>query len=200
MSTVNEIFCREDYRVGDELAVAVDVGSNIGISALYFLTRNGTSRVYCFEPDPRNVERLRLNLAGYEDRYTVEPVAVGLEDGEVTFQTEPTGRYGHIGADRDDAEGEAITVPCRDLNGILDDVLAREGRIDVLKIDTEGSEEELVSGIRPDSLERIGAIFYETAGSVPLHSERFEHRYECQVNRLTRPGTRKPPLLRRLLA
>jgi hypothetical protein len=42
--TVNEIFCREDYAADERVNVAVDVGSNIGISALYFLTRNHTSR------------------------------------------------------------------------------------------------------------------------------------------------------------
>jgi hypothetical protein len=51
--TVNEIFCRGDYRYGPDLRVAVDVGANIGISALYFLTRNSGARVYAFEPDPR---------------------------------------------------------------------------------------------------------------------------------------------------
>jgi FkbM family methyltransferase len=182
MVTVNEIFCRDDYRAPDDLAVAVDIGANIGISALYFLTRNPTSRVYCFEPDPRNVRRLELNLAGYESRFEVEPVAVGLQDGEVRFGTEPTGRYGRISDDY----GEAVVVPCREINGLLDGVLAKEGRIDLLKIDTEGLEEALVGAIRPDLLERISTIYYETAGPVPLHSERFRHRYECQVNRLSR--------------
>ena len=39
MLTVNEVFCRQDYRAGTDLRVAVDLGANIGISALYFLTR-----------------------------------------------------------------------------------------------------------------------------------------------------------------
>jgi hypothetical protein len=64
--TVQEVFGREDYRAGEGLRVAVDIGSNIGISALYFLTRNRDARCYLYEPVPRNVERLRANLAGYE--------------------------------------------------------------------------------------------------------------------------------------
>ena len=35
----------------------IDLGSNIGISALYFLTRNADCRVWLYEPVPRNVER-----------------------------------------------------------------------------------------------------------------------------------------------
>ena len=44
--TVHEIFGREDYAAGNDLRVVVDIGSNVGISALYFLTRNHTSRCY----------------------------------------------------------------------------------------------------------------------------------------------------------
>lgn len=44
---------------------------------------------------------------------------------------------------------------------VIDDVLAREGRIDLLKIDTEGSEPALVASLRPDQWERIGSVVYE---------------------------------------
>ena len=69
MLTVNEVFCRQDYRAGTDLRVAVDLGANIGISALYFLTQSADSRVYSWEPDPKNITRLRQNLRGYEERY-----------------------------------------------------------------------------------------------------------------------------------
>ena len=62
--TVNEIFCRLDYFASDDIKTIVDLGSNIGISALYFLTRNTASQCYLYEPDPRNVEKLRKNLLG----------------------------------------------------------------------------------------------------------------------------------------
>ena len=52
--TVNEIFCRNDYPASQDLRVVVDIGSNIGISAAYFLTRNNQVRCYLFEPDPKN--------------------------------------------------------------------------------------------------------------------------------------------------
>jgi FkbM family methyltransferase len=180
--TMSEVFCRRDYQAGRDLSVVIDIGSNIGISALYFLTRNQRSRVYCFEPDPRNVDRLRLNLAGYEDRFSVEPVAVGVQDGEVSFGTEPTGRYGRIS----DNYGEPILVSCRDINLVIEAVVEREGRVNILKIDAEGLEEQLVSAIRPRLLEQIATVYYETVGAAPLHLNRFEHRYDCQVNRLSR--------------
>lgn len=38
--TVNEIFCRQDYKANKSIKFILDLGSNIGISGLYFLTRN----------------------------------------------------------------------------------------------------------------------------------------------------------------
>ena len=183
LSTVNEIFARRDYAAGTNLAVAVDVGANIGVASLYFLSRNQSSRVYCVEPDPKNLARLRRTLAPYEGRWSVQEVAADVRDGEAEFFVEETGRYG--GFERHWKE-DSIRVPTRRLTTMLDEVLAREQRIDVLKIDTEGSEEELIGSIRPDQLDRIHTIYYETDDPAPMHTDRYEHRFSLQTNALTR--------------
>lgn len=181
--TVNEIFARLDYRAPETLKVAVDVGANIGIAALYFLTRNTTGKVYCIEPDPKNIARLPRTLAGFEGRYELQEVAATAEDGEATFYVEESGRYGGF---EQSWKTESITVPTRSFVALLDDVLAREDRIDVLKVDTEGSEEALVASILPRQLERIDRIYYETDDSAPFHEDRFRHRFDCQTNALIR--------------
>jgi len=157
--TVNEIFCREDYRAEPEDKIVVDFGSNIGISAAYFLSRGPNVQAYLFEPLPANIERLQTNLARFRDRYTLEQVAVGPADGEVEFGWEETGRYGGVGA----ATGRTITVKSRNSTTVLEEVIARHGQIDVLKIDIEGLEDAVVTGI-PQSLARhIRKIFIECA-------------------------------------
>jgi FkbM family methyltransferase len=180
ISTVNEIFCRRDYEAPADVRVVVDIGSNIGISGLYFLTRNREARCYLFEPNPRNVARLRENLAAFEGRYELQECAVGVENGEVEFGLEPTGRYGAIGLQSD----EVIRVPCRDVNDVLDEVLEREDRIDILKLDTEGLEPPTIAAIRPDLLPRIGVIYFEADGPIPLHVDAFAHTFRAQTNRL----------------
>ena len=45
--TINEIFFRGDYGDDRDAKVVVDFGSNIGISAAYFLTRNREAFVHC---------------------------------------------------------------------------------------------------------------------------------------------------------
>jgi FkbM family methyltransferase len=183
--TVNEIFCRRDYRCGRDLGVAVDVGANIGISALYFLTRNEVARVYSYEPDPRNVQRLRDNVAGYGERHSIEQVALGTADGTARFAADPFGRYGTLDYRGDEwFEPTYMDVRVRSINGVLGEILEREPRVDILKVDTEGSEEQLVAAIDEDLLGRISTIVYETVEPAPFHTQRFRHSFDCMTNRL----------------
>ncbi len=156
--TVNEIFCREDYACHAPLRTVVDIGANIGLSALWFLTRDPQVRVHAFEPLPRNLQRLAANVAPFADRLTVHPLAVGLADGPVTFGWEETGRYGGIGLDLDGR----VTVDCVEINGALRDILAARGAIDVLKIDVEGLEIDLLRRLAPDVRARIRLIYAES--------------------------------------
>jgi FkbM family methyltransferase len=162
--TVNEIFCRLDYFVDDTPKVIVDVGSNIGLSALYFLTRHPQNRCYLFEPVPENVGRLQRNLESFQARYTVEQNAVADVEGMVEVGVEPTGRYGGIDVRSD----SSIRVQCRSINSVLDQVLRHEGRIDVIKLDTEGAELRTVRAIDAQYLDSIGALFLEARPQAPL--------------------------------
>jgi len=155
--TVNEVFFRLDYRSGTDLRVVVDVGSNIGLSALYFLTRSPFVRCHLIEPVPMNIERLHLNLAGYADRWMLYACALDAVSGQVEFGTASTGRYGGIGK----SAGDVITVPCLGVNELLQQVLDAEGFIDVLKIDPEGAEFRTLGAIDPYFLPRIGRIHAE---------------------------------------
>jgi len=182
--TINEIFCRLDYRVPAGTRTVVDIGSNIGISALYFLTRSPTVRCHLFEPDPRNVERLRQNLASYRDRFVLTEAAVADRAGRVSFGREPTGRYGGI----ETGSADVIEVDCLHIDDVLRSVLQLEGRIDMLKIDTEGLENRTVQAISPDLLAQIGVICFETRKPVNPAPERFELHFATDTARLTNRG------------
>lgn len=179
--TVNEVFCREDYGTPRPAEVVVDVGSNVGLSALWFLTRTQAARVHCFEPVPENAERLERTLANHPGRFTLDRSAVADAAGEVEFGTEPTGRYGGIGLDH----ATSITVPCRAIADVLDEVLAEHGRIDLLKIDTEGAEARTLAAIRPDQAERIAAVAVESVEDLPVPPG-FTASRRCDVLRLRR--------------
>jgi FkbM family methyltransferase len=165
MLTINEIFCRLDYRSDSTDKIFVDFGSNIGISAAYFLSRSKDSYAYLFEPLRFNIERLRKNLQPFEGRYTLSEVAVGPSEGTVEFGWEETGRYGGVGMET----GNSVSVRCVDSNKVLEGILAKHGRIDVLKIDIETLEEAVTTRIPLEIAKKIKKVYVEYAfASNPL--------------------------------
>lgn len=175
--TVNEIFCRLDYRASERDRVIVDFGSNVGISATYFLTTAPNSFVYLFEPLPSNIHRLRGNLGRFETRYALQEIAVGSVDGEVEFGWEETGRYGGVGL----KTGRYLSVPCRDSNSILEEIIARQGWIDILKIDIETLEQQVTERIPVEIARKIERIYVEyTFDSNPL-DRTHDHRQRGTV-------------------
>ncbi|MES2387743.1 MAG: FkbM family methyltransferase [Bacteroidota bacterium] len=182
--TVNEIFARRDYETFPETKVVVDFGSNIGISALYFLTHSPKSFVYLFEPLPRNIGRLKANLKGFESRYKLYEKAISTEAGIVDFGVEDTGRYGGIGVQT----GESLKVEALDINVVLGDILAKEGHIDILKMDVEGLETKLLLAIKPEFLEKIGNIYMEDKLTKPFYPKLFIARQYGTVCQLINKG------------
>lgn len=167
--TINEVFCRFDYKADNNDKIILDIGSNIGISALYFLTRSPLSYCYLYEPNPMCVERLRQNLEQFKKRYKLYEFAVSDFDGFVEFGTESTGRYGGIGLLRDDK----INVECKSINGILENTLRGVEYIDILKIDTEGSELKTLLSISKNLLEKIRKIYIEDIITESIHEDLF---------------------------
>ncbi len=165
--TLVECFGKLDYRVPKDISVVVDFGSNIGISALYFLTRNPSVQVYLFEPVPRNIERLRKNLRGYEKRYELSECAIGVDGGECDFAYEDTGRYGGLinnGLSRfaKTTSDKVISVKVLAVNQTLDKILSNHESVDVVKIDIEGYENEILGRLKAGTLARIERIYAET--------------------------------------
>jgi FkbM family methyltransferase len=165
--TIHEIFLAEDYRIDRHAEIIVDYGSNIGLSAAYFLSRNATSYAYLFEPVPQNVERLRDNLRPFAGRFQLNEAAVGVRDGSVSFGIEETGRYGGVNLQT----GQYLQVECRDSNRILQDIIDRHGRVDVLKIDVETLERAIVFHLTTELAAKIRLLFVECHFSTnPLRS------------------------------
>lgn len=180
--TINEIFFWGDYGDVRTDRVIVDFGSNVGVSALFFLSRNADSVVYCHEPLPQNLTRLRQNLRAFEGRYSLTEAAVAEADGTVSFGWEPTGRYGGIGYE----SPHTLELPAVDSNRRLAEILDQHREIDLLKIDIERCEEEITTRIPLDIARRIRrlAIEYRFTRN-PLPETHVMH-YRRPITTLTR--------------
>jgi FkbM family methyltransferase len=183
--TIHEIFCRGDYRLDPPPQTIVDIGSNIGISALYFLTSSSSAYCDLYEPDPSNVEKLRTNLADFEGRFTLHQTAVADRSGVLPFMRESTGRYGSLDPERWlQATGEQMNVQVEHINTVLDRALSWAGIIDLLKIDTEGPELATVQSIDADLLKRIRHIIIEW-GDHKVVIDGFRTDSQCNAVRFT---------------
>lgn len=187
--TLNEVFCRGDYASDRDARIIVDFGSNIGVTAVYYLTRNPNAFVYLFEADARNIKKLKRKLARFVGRYLITEAAVATEDGHTAFATESTGRYGGMLAAHD-LNGEAdrfkvTEVPSVDADRVLREIIAKHGQIDVLKVDIEGMEQAVLSHLSPVVRAGIHQIFVEMDGRKhPLPG--FSHRQYGSVARYRR--------------
>jgi len=130
-----------EVRAGDHVA---EVGASMGLYALAFAGRVGDSgHVTAFEPDPDSASALEANISvnGWQDRVAVVKAAVGNSGGQVRFAA-ARGLESRIET-RPEIRDGVITVPIV----TLDDALAGD-RIDLIKIDVEGFEQQVLQGAR----------------------------------------------------
>jgi FkbM family methyltransferase len=140
-----------DYR--PDPAVIVDLGSHAGLSVLFFRARFPGARIVAVEADPRTVRKLQRNV-GHLEGVTVVHAAMGAVDGAATLLV------GELSWASRRASGtvDGVVVPAMSL-----ETLCRRlgiGRIDLLKIDVEGSEWEVLSACpeRFDIGEIVGEV------------------------------------------
>lgn len=155
-SVVQQIFVNEDYSLRrlamhgqiSEFVTAkllsglrpliIDLGANIGASAMYFALSYPNSKVIAVEPDPGNFELLSKNMHAF-DCIPVK-AAVASEKGYVKLCDPGYGHWGFRTEVDTDGEIETVTVP------ELVSKYGGEGFFPfIVKIDIEGAEAELFS-------------------------------------------------------
>jgi len=137
----------------------VDVGANFGYFSLLWAGASPQNRVIAFEASPRNLPGLKHNISanGFDQRIRLEPCAAGKANGEMAFDPGPPDQTGWGGVAAQESDG-MIHVPARR----LDEALAGEARIDVLKIDVEGAESWVLEGAEKLLHEkRVRRIYFE---------------------------------------
>lgn len=142
----------------------IDAGANWGYFSLLAAPGVGPSgTVTALEPDPRQFEALTRNVAlNRFDRVVPMRVAAGAREGEATlvgYEDDEDNRGVSRIADAA-APGRRFDVRCTTLDALAAASSAR--RVDLVKIDVEGSEWDTLSGMR-DGLasKQYGAIVLE---------------------------------------
>jgi FkbM family methyltransferase len=162
----DEIFVEQAYapcvaRLPDDLGpvTLIDLGANIGLSALFLARALEVVEIIAVEPDPDNFRLLSENLrrTGLADRCTAIRAFAGVELAFATLHDSGNGAWGmRMGALSD------AGIPVLPLTGIAD--AAKAGSPILLKCDIEGGERQLFLRMR-DWEHLIHYIFLE------LHTE-----------------------------
>jgi FkbM family methyltransferase len=151
--------------------VFVDVGANIGYFTIVAASLVGeTGQVFAFEPDPANFELLERNSTHNKLQSRIHAVKAGLSCGN---------RAGNLYLSEDNL-GDHQIYPGKGRREALDigllhgaDYLREQllqaslTKIDLIKIDTQGSEFQVVAGLMPLLLELpcVPAILIELTPS-----------------------------------
>jgi FkbM family methyltransferase len=129
-------------------ALFFDIGANIGLVSLLVAGEAGGAgrRVHGFEPESRNVAKLRENVLvnGLADRVRAHSLALGAETGEATLHVRGgVGDGRHSLATSSGATGEE-TVPVDTLAAFC---RREDCWPDAIKIDVEGAEGQVLAGM-----------------------------------------------------
>jgi FkbM family methyltransferase len=133
----------------------VDAGAGIGIASKVFSFYNPENKVFCFEPVKEDIEVIKLNCP----KAKVYQVALGKIKGSAEFSIHPK----NFMAFKENIEGEKRIIKVLPLDDF------DFGDIGVLKIDTEGSEVDILLGAKK-TLRKTKEVKMETH-SIKLHKE-----------------------------
>jgi FkbM family methyltransferase len=161
IALVKEIFREECYETSKQgVNLIIDVGSNIGISALYFGKKFPKAKIICFEPSPKAFEILCKNMMANNKTYvTCHNFGLGKTVSNLFLisntQGATTARVSYVNS------GNHERVDIKKLSTYINE------EVGILKIDTEGSEIEILDDlIETKKLRLVETIIVEFHGDV----------------------------------
>jgi FkbM family methyltransferase len=168
-----ETVLRSDYlALGQRLepgATVVDIGANVGGFAVLAAQRVGPSgQVVAIEPEPSNFRQLATNAKLNPSGANIQTLccAVGQERGEAVLHADENAGWTSFYQLETHSQSVDITVPVLALQDVFEE--AGVEHCDYLKIDTEGSEYEIIGALTPNLASRIDQITVEIH-DVPGH-------------------------------
>ncbi len=163
MRVLREVFAGGEYEIdGIDPEVILDLGSNAGLSVLYFRDRYPSARIIAVEPARQTFLRLQRNVGSLE-RVTVLHAAATDENGPIAIHSGAHSWNSSIIAR--DVLGTSETVPGMTVDEIL--VRAGETGADLVKMDIEGAEGRVLTS--SPAIRAAAAIIFE------FHQEHHDH-------------------------
>jgi len=143
---------REFPMAPEAVRTVLDIGANIGVTALYFSQIFPNAQIYSFEPAPDNFPILKKNVANCS-RIRAFNFALGAKDAtlELFASDDPTNFGGYSLHPAGSDTSKKISIPVREVATVLKEIAVDS--VDVIKVDTEGAEWDILTAI-PESVLR----------------------------------------------
>ena len=158
-SSLFETFILEQYNTEIEGEV-VDIGTNIGDSAIYFVLK-GATHVYAFEPLPTvyNIALYNIKINNMEDKITLYNAGVGSREGKIKVPSSIAieESEGFVTTNRGDVE-----VPIISFNNVRKKVKDPY----LLKMDCEGCEADIIFSSELD-FEKLFVESHQNITNIP---------------------------------
>lgn len=154
-SVFHQVFVYRDYDhpcLPRDARVVVDAGANVGYASLFFADRYPHATIVAIEPEPQNFARLEENAAHFAN---IRPLCAALWPSHQRIGiVNPRDASWAFRVDESQSGTVAtVTIP---------EIVARHGRIDVLKVDIEGAEKALFERGAEKWLDHVGTLVVET--------------------------------------
>lgn len=150
--------CELNIPLPIEPCVIVDAGANIGLATLYLKSKYPLATIISIEPESSNFELLRRNTQAYQDIHCLNSAiwgerrrltVVDTGNGEASFVTEEVASAGHA----------VNTIDAITISDVINDFHLE--RLDLIKIDIEGSEQQVFQADYEPWLSRTAAVVIE---------------------------------------
>ncbi|MDQ6666360.1 MAG: FkbM family methyltransferase [Acidobacteriota bacterium] len=191
IETLWQVYFHGVYEVRSTDRVVIDAGANIGLFSCWAARVARQSTIYALEPAPETFERLTQHIAtnGLTNRVKCFQAAVAGRPGRLTMSTSSSAsQMFRLLAPTEKVPESAVDVEVLTLHDFFEKVLAdsQAARIDLLKMDIEGSEYETLLSDRLEIVDRIQVEYHATeASSVYSRAKLMQHLEGCGF-RLTR--------------
>ncbi len=155
------VFWAQHYEITlqDPPQLIIDGGANVGYASIYFASKYPDAQIIAIEPDPENCALFRRNCAAYPNVELIQG-ALWTSSTDLVIENPTDESWGFRVV-------EAPSSTNRSFEGFtVADILARSGKqhVDLLKLDVEGSEEQLFSSNYGSWIGRVKNMLIELHG------------------------------------
>ncbi len=167
-----EIFMADVYNIGALTRVlpadpvVIDIGANAGFFDILLLSKVKNAQIYAYEPLSSNIERMRSVASSnrrFDKSVIINPFAVTGKSCEMlrlyAQDTEDNQVVASSLKDFDAANTKELWIPAISFSEIMAGI--PETKVDLLKMDCEGSEYDIILNTPPDIVRRIERMLIE---------------------------------------